>query len=171
MRLASQAPVTGAAALTWQAPGRGWHPFCDWLRSQAHGPPGPGRVLSRKQASRLRWAPENRGQGCPSFLGGGTVTRELRSPLLPQFPWRTLPERDSVSWWCPSRPFRPTCQLGPPVRAVQGSEGLMSTALTFRAGALASVASHPSRWPHKRPSGRPMAAAAIPGLPLGFGSL
>lgn len=102
---------------------------------------------------------------------GGTVTRELRSPLLPQFPWRTLPERDSVSWWCPSRPFRPTCQLGSPVRAVQGSEGLMSMALTFRAGALASVASDPSRWPHKQPSGRPMAAAAIPGLPLGFGSL
>lgn len=115
VRLASQAPVTGAAALTWQAPGRGWHPFCDWLRSQAHGPPGPGRVLSRKQASRLRWAPENRGQGCPSFLGGdGDMGAQVTPPAA--VPLACSSRKGQRFLVVPESPLpahlsaRPTCQ-------------------------------------------------------------
>lgn len=139
--------------LPWQAPGEEPDP------EARHRPPGRGRVLSRKQAAWLGRAPENRGQGCPGHPSCHSSFGVLFQKVT------------ALSWWCLRRSFQPACHLSPPVRSVQGSRGLTSMALTFRAGAPVSAASDPSRRPHEQPTGRPVAAAAVPGLPWGFGSL
>lgn len=148
VRRASPAAVTGAAPLAVAGTRGGAGTLSVTDPEARHRPPGRGRVLSRQQASWLGRAPENRGQGCPGHPSCHSSFGVLFQKVT------------ALSWWCLRRPFQPACHLSPPVRSVQGSRGLTSMALTFRAGAPVSAASDPSRRPHEQPTGRPVAAAA-----------